>query len=229
VLQIDDAFIQISSIMPQKRNPVVLEHIRVRIGWVYGEAATVATVLHSSAFGDTNDVNDPIYLPLDRCFDATNAVLELLAAALETATFDIDLLARRAAEGNAATTGLAEALVRDHGLPWRFAHTILSQAVTRSLASGEAVTAGVLNEVSAEVLDAPLALTEDEVAAALDPWAFIEARTLPGGPAPATVEAAIATAHERLATDDAIVAARRHRVTSATADRGDRVQVLAGA
>ena len=32
ILRIDDAFIQISSIMPQKRNPVVLEHIRARIG-----------------------------------------------------------------------------------------------------------------------------------------------------------------------------------------------------
>src|SRR5215212_8931640 len=36
VLQIDDSFIQISSIMPQKRNPVVLEHLRARVGWVLG-------------------------------------------------------------------------------------------------------------------------------------------------------------------------------------------------
>jgi argininosuccinate lyase len=228
VLRINDAFIQISSIMPQKRNPVVLEHIRVRIGWVHGDAATVATILHSSAFGDTNDVNDPMYLPLDRCFDASLAVLELLTAALETATFDADLLARRATEGNAATTGLAEVLVRDHGLPWRAAHTILSQAVTRSLASGAPITADVLNAVSSEVLDGSLALAEQEVSAALDPWAFVEARTLPGGPAPAAVETAIATAMERLTDDEAAVSERRHRVTTATADRGDRIQMLAG-
>ena len=38
-LRIDDSFIQISSIMPQKRNPVVLEHLRARVGWVLGSAA----------------------------------------------------------------------------------------------------------------------------------------------------------------------------------------------
>ncbi|CAN0340843.1 unnamed protein product, partial [Phaeothamnion confervicola] len=50
VLRIADEFIQISSIMPQKRNPVVLEHVRARIGYVYGDAATVATMIHSAPF-----------------------------------------------------------------------------------------------------------------------------------------------------------------------------------
>lgn len=60
-LRIDDAFIQISSIMPQKRNPVVLEHVRTWIAWVYVDAATVETMVHLAAFGDTNDVDVPIY------------------------------------------------------------------------------------------------------------------------------------------------------------------------
>ena len=37
VLRIADEFIQISSIMPQKRNPVVLEHVRARLAYVYGD------------------------------------------------------------------------------------------------------------------------------------------------------------------------------------------------
>jgi len=46
-----------------------LEHARARIGYVHGDAATVTTMLHSSAFGDTADINDQIYVPLARAFD----------------------------------------------------------------------------------------------------------------------------------------------------------------
>ena len=65
MLHIDPAFLQISSIMPQKRNPVVLEHLRARIGWVLGDAHTAATLVHSAALGDTVDVEDEFYEP---CF-----------------------------------------------------------------------------------------------------------------------------------------------------------------
>ena len=49
ILRIGDEFVQISSIMPQKRNPVVLEHVRARIGYVYGDASTVATMRSSKS------------------------------------------------------------------------------------------------------------------------------------------------------------------------------------
>jgi argininosuccinate lyase len=110
-------FVQISSIMPQKRNPVVLEHIRTRIGYIFGDANTVATMVHGAAFGDTNDVEDPVFVPLARSFDAATAVLELLDATLETAEFNVERMAERAGDGFTTATALADGLVRDFGLP----------------------------------------------------------------------------------------------------------------
>jgi argininosuccinate lyase len=229
ILRIDDAFIQISSIMPQKRNPVVLEHIRARIGYVFGDAATVETIVHSSAFGDTVDVEDPIYVPLDRAFDAANAVLVLLTAALGTATFDTGVLATRVSDGYTTTTAMAEGLVREYGLPFRSAHTVLSRAVNRAQTEGEPISADLLNEVCEDVLGASIGVSAGFVERALDPWAFVEARSIPGGPAPATVATAIAAARARLTTDDEAIAERRHRIVQATIDRDARIQVLAGA
>ncbi len=229
VFRVDDAFIQISSIMPQKRNPVVLEHIGVRIGWVYGDAATVATIAHSAAFGDTNDVNDPIYVPLDRTFRATEAVLELLNGVLETATFNIDLLRIRAIDGNATTTALAEVLVRDHGLSWRTAHTIVSRAVSASLAQGEPVSAALVNAISGDVLPESLTFSETDLGQILDPWQFVLNRTLPGGPAPSTVEAAIDAARARLAADRLATNLRETRLTTAAAERARRSGALIAA
>lgn len=226
ILRIDDAFIQISSIMPQKRNPVVLEHVRVRIGWVYGEASAVETIVHSAAFGDTNDVEDPMFVPLTRAFDAAEMVIQLLAAVLSTATFNVAGMERRAAEGNTTTTALADALVREHGVPFRSAHTIVSRIVNRTMRGDVPITAGLVNEVSAGVLDSPLRVTEAFVANALDPWAFVNARSIPGGPAPETTRRALEDARSRLKEDREVLAADNAAINNASAERQRRIATL---
>jgi argininosuccinate lyase len=228
ILFIDDPFIQISSIMPQKRNPVVLEHVRVRIGWVYGDASAVETIVHNAAFGDTNDVEDPMFVPLNRAFDAAEMVYRLLAAVLETATFNVDGMAERAGAGNTTTTALADAIVREHGIPFRSAHTIVSRLVTRTTLDSAAITAGLVNEVSSTVLDRPLGVSEAFVSRALDPWGFVTARTVLGGPAPETTAAAAARARERLDADRFALDEDVERIAAAGIERAHRIADLAG-
>ena len=132
VLRIDDSFIQISSIMPQKRNPVVLEHLRARVGWVLGSAATAQTLVHAAAFGDTVDVEDELYEPLFRTFEHGIDFLRLADAALATCQFDREKLAARATEGFTTATEIADTLVRHAGLSFRQAHRVASTIVRRS-------------------------------------------------------------------------------------------------
>ncbi len=54
-LRLADAFVQSSSIMPQKRNPVALEHTRILASRALGEAQAVLTCAHNTPFGDIND------------------------------------------------------------------------------------------------------------------------------------------------------------------------------
>ena len=197
ILRIADEFTQISSIMPQKRNPVVLEHIRVRIGWVYGDASTVATIAHSAPLGDTNDVEDPMVLPLARTFAAAEAVLALLTAALASAEFDVALLAERAGHGNTTATALADALVQDYGLAFRSAHHIVATLVRH----GTPIDAAAVNEVAREETGGEWAVTDEWVDRVLDPTAFVAARTLPGGPAPSAMASAIRTRRALLLAD----------------------------
>jgi argininosuccinate lyase len=226
VIRIHDEFIQISSIMPQKRNPVVLEHIRIRMGWVYGDASTVETIVHNAAFGDTNDVEDPMFVPLNRAFDAFGMVLELLTAVLRSATFNVEGMAERAGEGNTTTTALADALVKDCGIPFRSAHTIASHLVTRTTREMSAITAALVNEVSGEVLGEPLAVTDQFVQDALDPWTFVAQRTLPGGPAPLSTRKSLADARELLGADRELLAADRANLQEADEHRAARIASL---
>ncbi len=232
-LRIDDSFIQISSIMPQKRNPVVLEHLRARVGWVLGSAATAQTLVHGAAFGDTVDVEDELYEPLFRTFEHGIAFLTLADAALASCQFDREKLAARATEGFTTATELADTLVRHQGLSFRQAHRVASTIVRRANGEPQAVTTDLVAEAAVEALGPELGgtvrLSGDQLHSALDPWAFVRARTVVGGPAPETVLAHVEQMHEALRRDVAWRERLETQVTQARNERHERAAALAPA
>jgi argininosuccinate lyase len=226
VLHIDEAFLQISSIMPQKRNPVVLEHLRARIGWVLGDVHTAETLVHSAALGDTVDVEDEFYEPLFRAFEHGLGVLRLLETALGTCRFDVDLMAQRAAEGFTTATELADTLVRCAGLSFRQAHRVASAVVRGSGADASHVTPELVAQAAAEVLGHPVDLSWADLQASLDPWAFVERRAIPGGPAPSVMEAHLVHLHEHLAADADWRRSRQAQIDAARQERQRRLGEL---
>jgi argininosuccinate lyase len=226
VLHIDPAFLQISSIMPQKKNPVVLEHLRARIGWVLGDAHTAATLVHSAALGDTVDVEDEFYEPLFRTFEHGLGVLRLLEAALATCQFDVERLAKRAGEGFTTATELADTLVRRGGLPFRQAHRVASKVVQLCGADSRRVDVELVAEAARQSVGRAVHLDPADLRAALDPWCFVEQRTIPGGPAPVAMQAHLAQLRQRLQSDIAWRAARQTQIEAARAERQLRSAAL---
>lgn len=226
VLRIDPAFLQISSIMPQKRNPVVLEHLRARIGWVLGDAHTAATLVHSAALGDTVDVEDEFYEPLFRTFDHGLGVLRLLDAALGVCQFDVALLAKRASEGFTTATELADTLVRRGGLPFRQAHRVVSTVVQLCGADSGRVDAHLVAEAARQALGRPVHLDPADLRAALDPWCCVEQRSIPGGPAPSAVQTHLGQLWQRLQADIAWREGRQTLIEAARVERRRRADAL---
>ncbi len=205
-LRIGDAFVQISSIMPQKRNPVVLEHVRTQLGYVYGDAQTVFTLHHNAPLGDVNDVEDPIYRPLFRMFQYANAVYELLDAVLESATWNVGQLAARAGDGFTTATELADTLVREAGVPFRMAHRVVAHVVREAQAQRLAprdVRARHVDAAALEIAGHALNLSDETVRQALDPRHFVAIRAIPGGPAPDAVRAVVVRQSAQLERDAA--------------------------
>jgi len=227
VFRVGTEFVQISSIMPQKRNPVVLEHIRTRIGWVYGHANAIATLVHGAAFGDTNDVDDPIFVPTAGLFEAATAVLELLEATLATGEFNTARLTAQAGDGFTTATALADGLVLSFGLPFRTAHHIVSTSVSIAMEQGAtALTLPIVREAINRVTGGDLAIDQAWLDAQLDPAAFVAARRLPGGPARSAVEASLVAARQRVATDVAEIERARARIAGAGDERQNRIAAL---
>ena len=219
ILRVAESFVQISSIMPQKRNPVVFEHIRSRIGYVLGDANTVQNMVHTAAFGDTVDVEDPIYVPLARSFASCEAVLTLLNVVLESVEINTDLLRSRAGEGFTTSTGLADALVRDFGLPFRTAHAITARSVKQAIAGNGLITDKIVSDAAKAVHGEAIVIAPDWLAKQLDPDAFVQARSVSGGPARTAVARALTEARTLLAADRAASAEATHKIAQATADR----------
>jgi argininosuccinate lyase len=57
-LRLSDGFVQTSSIMPQKRNPVALEHARSLASKAFAQLQAIATSVHNTPFGDIVDTED---------------------------------------------------------------------------------------------------------------------------------------------------------------------------
>ena len=186
-IRIDDSFIQISSIMPQKRNPVVLEHLRARISRMLALAGGISLQCHNIPFGDTQDIEDEIQPLLFGSLETAGEVLQLYGAVVDTLQVNVDHLRARAGAGFTTVTELADALVRHCKLPFREAHGIVSALVNHALAKDLApadLTADLLRAIAKRDFNLDVELSQAALKQALDPRAFVEARSLPGGAAP---------------------------------------------
>src|SRR4051794_14158009 len=183
-LRLGDGYVQGSSIMPQKRNPVALEHARAIGSKALGQAQAIVLTAHNTPFGDIVDTEDdlqPLVFAMFR--DATRAV-RLVAAAMSSAQFDAAALEARAGDGWTTLTELADTLVRDHDLPFKKAHAIAAHFVGGRQRDPHRSFAALLTDASTEVLGAPLAYSEERLRQILSPRHFVEIRTTYGGPAP---------------------------------------------
>jgi argininosuccinate lyase len=189
-IQLDKSMIQISSIMPQKRNPVAVEHIRAMLGRAIGTFGTVATTLHNIPFGDVNDAAEHVQRQVHAAAAELLASIELLDRVVATATFNREILALRAESSYATSTELADTLVRVERIPFRTAHCIVSALVDVLSSMNRKWASLSWDELDAEfsaVVGRSTIVTQVDLLRALNPRQFVAVRVTPGGPAPESV------------------------------------------
>jgi argininosuccinate lyase len=211
-LRLSDAYVQISSIMPQKRNPVPLEHVRVLASRALMEAQGVVGSVHNTPFADMNDAEDDLQPMLYMAFDNAERSLRLLTGALEEAEFHTDRMAS-AADGNfLPVTELADTLVRETGMSFHAAHRIVSKAV-RDL-NGQ-YDANVMAQAVESELSSRYTLPHGKIREALRAANFVAVRRVEGGPAVEALEPEILRSREALIKDEQWLQEKRHHLAKA--------------
>ena len=224
VIRLPDGYVQGSSIMPQKRNPVALEHIRAIGSKALGQTLGVFTSVHNTPFGDINDVEDDLQPLIYSAVRDANRAVSLFAGTLKSATFKLETLERRAEENFITVTELADTIVRTEKVSFRVAHKIVGTAVKQSLESKE-ISYEVLQSAAEEVLGRGLSMSESDVAKALSAENFVAVRTIYGGPAPSetrrahAVEAEMASREREWLNEKTSALAKAEKNLYATVDR----------
>src|SRR6266851_2496685 len=197
-----DGFVQGSSIMPQKRNPVAIEHARAIGSKALGQSMAIVTTVHNTPFGDIVDTEDDLQPLVFAMFRDAMRAVRLVAAAMTTAEFDAARLEARAGDGWTTLTELADTLVRDHALPFKTAHAIAGRLVAGRQRDPDRPLAELLADASTELPGAPLAYSQAALAHILSPRYFVEIRRTFGGPAPEETTRAATASRRQLEADE---------------------------
>src|SRR5690606_31743022 len=123
-IETPDEFCQGSSIMPQKKNPVVLEHLCSMAAATAGDAATVLNSVGLAWYEDSNNATTDVQAPLWRSLDRTHRFLALMHRLLDVLAPASGPDDRELVDSGTTTTMVAERLSQA-GVPWRAAHHVV--------------------------------------------------------------------------------------------------------
>ncbi len=127
-LALPDAICTGSSIMPQKKNPDVLELIRGRTARVVGALTTLLVLVKGLPLAYNRDLQED-KPPLFDAFDTVESCLDLAAVVVQGARLRTDQIAARLDQGFLDATTLMEYLI-ERGTPQRTAHEVIGKLVS---------------------------------------------------------------------------------------------------
>ena len=191
-IELDDGFSTGSSIMPQKKNPDVAELIRGKTGRVYGDLMGLLTAMKGLPLAYNKDMQEDKEAFFD-AVDTWNKCLTVFTGMLKTTSFRTGRMEEGASGGFTNATDAADYLVKK-GMPFREAHEVSGKMVLYCIHQGKAIL-----DLTDEELSRFSGLIGPDFRDAVSLHTCVEKRSLPGGPAPEAVEAAIAHGEAALA------------------------------
>ncbi|BAW02154.1 argininosuccinate lyase [Thermus thermophilus] len=193
-VEVPDAFATGSSIMPQKKNPDILELIRAKAGRVLGALVGLSAVVKGLPLAYNKDLQEDKEPLLDALATYRDS-LRLLAALLPGLKWRRERMWRAAEEGYALATELADYLA-EKGLPFREAHHVVGRLVRRLVEEGRA-----LKDLTLEELQAHHPLFAEDALPLLRLETAIHRRRSYGGTAPEAVRERLEEARKEVGLD----------------------------
>ena len=189
IVEIPDEFSSTSSIMPQKKNPVVLELMRAKAKRVQGDLFTALNMTRGLPLSYNIDLQEVTPHIWNSC-QITLSSIKIMTALLSKVKFKTDRMLELVINDFSTATDLADILVRELNIPFRIAHQIVGRLVRRLIAEGKALehlTPEMLVKIVNETIGKKVSISQKILAAITDPLKSVSARNVIGGPAPAEV------------------------------------------
>ena len=189
IVDLPDSFSSTSSVMPQKKNPEVLEVIRARSGLVLGNFVSCAAIMKSlpSTYNlDFQEVTPQLWESVETVAGSLDMLLKLIIhLKVSKEIFSKPFLSF------STTTELVNILTRKYKVPFRTAHKIVGALVRHLIENGLSladVTPELLQTIAKDTSDLSLNIKMEDIHAFTDPMEFVKAHNARGGPSPTEVE-----------------------------------------
>ena len=128
LIHLSDKIVTGSSIMPQKKNPDLLEYLRGKTGSTYGNLFSMLTILKGlplSYFKDLQDDKEIVF----KSYDTLSNCLKIFNEILKNFSPNKKQMLKLAENGYITATDLADYLVKNHSMSFRKAYEKTSEIV----------------------------------------------------------------------------------------------------
>ncbi len=193
-VRLPDRFCTGSSIMPQKKNPDIVELMRGKTGRVVGSLITLITIMKGLPLTYNRDLQEDKE-PVFDTVETVSASLSIIAELLGDLQFNREKMAEATEKGCMTATDLADYLVVKK-VPFRKAHAIVGQAVAYCIDNGKE-----LPELSLAEFQQFSKEIKEDVYNVLSVEGSINSRNSIGGTGHLRVKQALETAEKTLADE----------------------------
>ncbi|MGA3112353.1 MAG: argininosuccinate lyase [Candidatus Bathyarchaeia archaeon] len=199
-VELPDEFTSTSSIMPQKKNPEVLEVIRARASYALGDFVASAAAIKSlpTVYNlDFQEVTTKLWASVGNLSSSLSIFTELIPNLKVSSNVE-----GKAAAGFTGATELANMLVRKYHVAFRTSHKIVG-ALVKSLADSNKTlldaTPKLLQTIARETAGVNLSIKIGDIIDCTNPRKLVETYKVQGGPSAVEVEKAIKTSKKNIA------------------------------
>ena len=230
MVELADEYSATSYIMPQKKNPYVLEELSVIPGRAIGAFAQDAFRWNRVSFGMATHIGG-VKTDASKTVAEVCAAATMLAGVVATLTIRKEVMRERAGVYFTQASELADTLVREKGISFRTAHKIMGTVVREAIAAERKpseIDAAMIDAAAVEVMGKPLNLSEEVLRRTLEPMELVRTRTVVGGTAPEAVVTALDHRDAQLERDVASMETRKARVASARGQLDRAVEAVLG-
>jgi argininosuccinate lyase len=217
-VELDDSLCGTSSIMPQKKNPAVLEYIKSKSSHQLAAFADAFCCMRGIPLGHNRDLGgESVHLLWD-AFNEMEATFELLKEVVRTLIVREEHLKERADKNYCTVTDLADELVKSEGISFRSAHQVVGHVVMECVdqhLTAQDITAEKLDEAFVRFTGHPLGWDSRRVKKVLDSFNVIQNRKSQGSPNPKECSLMVDAMSARLTEDRACLNRFAAELTSA--------------
>ncbi len=200
MVEISGEFSSTSSIMPQKKNPVVAELERAKGGRTVGNLVGGFSIMKNLPQAYNLDLQELTPLLWDSVRQ-TKSSLKVMKGMFEKINPINENMRNNVERGYATLTELANTIVKESGISFRKAHEVvgkLSSLAVEEEKSLRELTVGDLKVASEKVMGEEIKISEEKFEKALDLNSCIENRNVEGGPSPESMKEELSKFEKRI-------------------------------